>query len=244
VIAGSWNLRDIGGGVGIDGRRVRSGRVFRSAALEGAPDSGPPLAIPIRYIVDMRTDRERHGRAAPPWPGIEIWSRDYRTSSADLRSHMIDGPPQPERLRQVMLASYAALPREQAPAIAAIFSAIASGRLPMLFHCAVGKDRTGVASALLLSALGVAEEAIVEDYLQSNASADRIVERLLAHPLLSADIRSSPEALAPLARADADYLATMFVALKAEHGTVAAYLDRVAGIDDPTLERIRGALLE
>jgi protein-tyrosine phosphatase len=244
VIAASWNLRDLGGGIGLDGRPVRTGHVFRSAAPDAASGSGPTFGAAIRYVIDMRTDREREREPAPVLSGIEIWSRDYVTSSADLCSHLIDGPPRPERLRQVMLDSYAALPGEQAAAIAAMFSAIAQGHFPLLVHCAVGKDRTGVASALLLSALGVAEEAILEDYLRSNASADRIVERLLVHPLLSADIRSRPEALAPLARADAEYLAAMFAALKTEHGTVDGYLDRVVGVDAGMLERIRDTLLE
>jgi protein-tyrosine phosphatase len=240
TIDGCCNLRDLGGFIGMDGRRVRNGLVFRSAAIgaDGRVDH------PIRYVVDMRTDKERQGESGPAIRDAVVWSRDYVTSSADLRSHLIDAEPRPEALRRVMLDAYVALPREQAPAIAALFSALAQGRLPLLFHCAVGKDRTGVAAALLLSVLGVSEEAIIEDYLLSNASADQIMARLLVHPLLSGAVRSKPEALAPLALADADYLAAMFSALKAEYGNVAGYLDQRAGVAAGTLDLIRDRLLD
>ena len=57
------------------------------------------------------------------------------------------------------------------PAYRALFGAIRAGQTPILFHCTAGKDRTGVAAALILKALGVSREDIVEDYLLTNAGA-------------------------------------------------------------------------
>ena len=64
--------------------------------------------------------------------------------------------------------------------IAKVVTVLARTRDPAVFHCAAGKDRTGVISALLLSLLGVREEVIVADYAATRESLDAIVERLLA----------------------------------------------------------------
>ena len=64
--------------------------------------------------------------------------------------------------------SYARMPFGN-PAYRALFGAIRAGQTPILFHCTAGKDRTGVAAALILKALGVSREDIVEDYLLTNA---------------------------------------------------------------------------
>ncbi len=68
-----------------------------------------------------------------------------------------------------MIEVWRRLPEEQGPALRAIVAALAQGQAPLLFHCAAGKDRTGFAAAVLLSMLGVSDEAIVADYIQTEA---------------------------------------------------------------------------
>ena len=114
------NLRDIGGVRTRDGRRVRRGRVFRSAALTDL--SGETLeavrAIGIQTIVDLRRNAERE--ACPtPWQAIgstEYWSRDHDLSEADHLACMRRDDVTAEDSRVAMTALYAALPYDQVEA--------------------------------------------------------------------------------------------------------------------------------
>lgn len=241
-----WNLRDLGGLTGAGGRKIRRGLIFRAAApFLSAPDATGPLFadLLLARVFDMRTDMERarHAVAALDLGDLSVWRRDYSASSADLRGHLAAG--RADDLREVMIHAYERLPMEQAPAIGAILSALAEGETPILFHCAVGKDRTGVAAALLLSLLGVSREQIMQDYLRTNFSENRIRSSLLNHPLLALDAAVDPGTWTALSAADPHYLEAMFNALDANFAGVAGYLEEVHGVGEAACDRIRGHLL-
>ncbi len=127
-----------------------------------------------------------------------------------------------------------------------VFGALLSGlaesdALPAVFHCLWGKDRTGVAAALLLGALGVAHADVVDDY----ALTDRFrrvldVEATLAR-LQAAGV--PPEAAAGVASTPAWVIDTVLTDLDEAYGDVAAYLAGPAGMDDATLTELRRLLL-
>jgi hypothetical protein len=77
-----------------------------------------------------------------------------------------------------LTTSYRHLLSASAASLVAVMEVIADRPEPVLLHCAAGKDRTGVATAIALSAVGVAPEAIVADYVRTQASLDGILERL------------------------------------------------------------------
>jgi protein-tyrosine phosphatase len=242
-----WNLRDLGGLTGAGGRRIRRGQVFRAAApfRAAADDIRPPLAdLHLVRIFDMRTDMERarHADTALDLGNLPVWRRDYAASSADLRGHLAAG--RGEDLREGMLEAYRRLPVEQAPAVSAILSSLARDEMPILFHCAVGKDRTGAVAALLLTLLGVSREQIFEDYLLTNLLEDRIRSSLLRHPLLQLDRAVEAATWTALSIADPCYLDAMFAALDDDFGGVTGYLDDVLGIEEAARDRIRGHLLD
>jgi protein-tyrosine phosphatase len=130
-----------------------------------------------------------------------------------------------------------------------MFERIANGAVPILIHCAAGKDRTGVAIALLLAALDVPYETILDDYLLTNDAGNFeqfILTRDQAelglattnHPLLTIpdDIRQV------IFSAHAEFLQGAFEQIHADHGGVDTYL-RHHGVDDGMRERARDALL-
>ncbi len=186
VLEGADNVRDLGGLPTADGI-LRRGRLFRGAlvpALRAADLALLRDRVGLRTVLDLRTQEEvslqpgtwvEHGISwihcpfmlggSPPVPGGRI---DYGSMYAGF---LEDSP------EAILLA---------------VSTLIAPGALPALFHCAAGKDRTGVLSALVLDLLGVPREAIVADYVLTGEAMERVVARLgelepYASQLLSAD---------------------------------------------------------
>jgi protein-tyrosine phosphatase len=247
-LQGARNFRDLGGYRTADGRSVRWGKLYRSGSMaELTPADCDYLGgLGIRFVCDLRTTDER--AAAPcAWTeraGTIHWSRDYFTSFGDLRGLLrADLPPTVAAVRQVMQTAYRQLPFEQAPAYRELFKRLHQGELPMIFNCTAGKDRTGIAAALILSALGVDREQIIEDYGLTNQLLDplRHAGKPNKQSLLS---RLSPEVLQSIMGTHPDYLRSAFVAIEERHGELEHYLSEVLGIGPNELAGIRRELLD
>ena len=170
------NFRDLGGLSTTDGRRVRSGLVYRCEGPASFQDShGSALrGLKLGMVCDLRSAAER--TAAPNgWCDDQTRLLDFDMSQ-DLRARGADGwaalraDPSEQGARRAMTANYAAMPAALAPFMPALFGALAERRTPLLIHCTAGKDRTGVAIALLLLALGVARDEMLADYLSPTYS--------------------------------------------------------------------------
>jgi protein-tyrosine phosphatase len=137
-----------------------------------------------------------------------------------------------------------------APRILGMFECIAAGRTPLIVHCAAGKDRTGVAIAVLLRVLGVATDTIVEDYVLTNTAGNfeefirgRVDSQLgLAdhhHPLLAMD----PDVRQVLFGAEPEYLHAALDQIDNDLGGMQAYLRTLVRVDTEIVQRTREALL-
>src|SRR3546814_18219400 len=106
---------------------------------------------------------------------ISDWSSDVCSSDlfGDLRKLAENGPPTATQLREIMHVVYRELPFEQAPAYREMFSQLAAGELPMVINCTAGKDRPGVAAALVLTALDVPRDITIQDYAPIGRAACR-----------------------------------------------------------------------
>lgn len=165
-VSGSFNLRDLGGLPTADGRRVRRGRVFRSDYPTFAEADADALAgLRLSTVVDLRRGSEAAVECVD-WVGLGI---DYR------RWPLTAGAADSWHARYTSYLTHR--PETVAGAVGEV---IRPEGHAVLFHCAAGKDRTGVVAALLLLLLGVAEEDVVEDYLLSAESVEPVVSRLLA----------------------------------------------------------------
>jgi protein-tyrosine phosphatase len=236
------NFRDLGGYATRFGRPVRWGRVYRSGELTKITeaDVADLEGLGLRLIFDLRTSVERTNRPSRPWGNPRRLHRDYDHSGADLPSLVARTDVSADRLRESMFTLYRALPFEQADAFRTLFGEMASGTLPLLFHCAGGKDRTGAFAALLHDLLGVSREDILADYLLSNDSIDAARTRFLNHVGRN-DI--DPSVWDPLLMVEPAYLEAMFAAIDARHGSTGAWLDWL-GITPADVEAIRANLLE
>jgi protein-tyrosine phosphatase len=241
----SINLRDLGGVRTAGGGTMRRGRVFRSAALTDL--TGATLdavrALGIRTIVDLRRNAEREAYPTP-WEAMgcaDYWYRDYDYSDADHRERMRSPDFTAEDSRASMMSLYTELPYDQAEAYARLFRAIAGGAGPVLFHCAVGKDRTGVAAALILAVAGVERDEIVTDYVATERFDLLGSPHARGWPARSQDRAA---AFAPLLGVDTAYLDAMFDAVERRSGTIETYLRDALGLGEEERTALRQQLVE
>lgn len=248
---GGCNFRDLGGYRTRDGRELKWGRVFRTGVLSYfTPGDNERLSqLGVRAICDLRRAEERKHEPTR-WPDANTQHLSWDDGSAPptirsiatKQSHSYTAA----GMRGAMIELYCALPAWMAPRLRGIFTRIAQGDVPLLVHCAAGKDRTGIAIALLLAALDVPHETIIEDYLLTNAC--DLVQFTVTHqpgeapgdhPLLGMpeDIRRV------LFAADVDYLQAALDQIARDHGEVREYLRREVGVDDAMLLNVQAALL-
>lgn len=172
------NFRDLGGIQNSRGQIIPSGMLFRSANLHAAE---PAELAGISAIIDLRTDtgRERAPDRIPEAASYHIVPIFDEQAAGITRSGSLDTVPDMVSLYRQMITEHQKAVQE---ALSIIFSHdFASGGI--LWHCTAGKDRCGVITAYVLSALGVDRDTIMADYMLSNSAcipeADSIREKLL-----------------------------------------------------------------
>nr|WP_237556608.1 tyrosine-protein phosphatase [Streptomyces sp. SID5464] len=254
-LAGVRNFRDVGGLPTVDGRRVRRGVLFRSGHLAHATgeDAAFLTTLGLHTIFDFRNaaDQKLEGPdvelpgvrnvnlpLSDPADGAEFWKMVRDGDLDQLRAILSDG-----KGADRMIASYRMIIRSRTAEHSQVLHALAEDSVPALMHCAAGKDRAGLSIAVTLLALGVEREAILEDYLKSNAKH----RRYKVHRSSSAASAYSPEVmelLSPLFDARAEYLAAAFDTIEETWGGVDAYLEKGLGLTPEARERLRERLLD
>ncbi|MEV5011875.1 tyrosine-protein phosphatase [Streptomyces sp. NPDC093064] len=254
-LAAVRNFRDVGGLPTVDGRRVRHGMLFRSGHLAHATDEDASYlgSLGLHTIFDFRNaadvklegpDVELPGvrnvnlPLSDPADGAEFWKMVRDGDLDELRSVLDDG-----KGAHRMIASYRVLIKERTGEHSRVLHALAEDCVPVLMHCAAGKDRAGLSIAVTLLALGVERDAIVADYLESNAKH----RRYKVHRSNTSAAAYSPEVmelLSPLFEARAEYLAAALETIEETWGGVDSYLERGLRLAPDTRERLRERLLD
>jgi protein-tyrosine phosphatase len=190
-LEGAFNFRDLGGYPGLDGRVTRWGRLFRSDTLHELTGTDVDVlrSMGLSTIVDLRTaaELERTGRGPLGPEPIE-----YRHLSViqDAEGEAIAAPaPAGEDLSERYLW-YLDVGRR--PLVDALTLLSVPASLPLVFHCAAGKDRTGVLAALVLDILGVDPEVIVADYLITAGRMELILGRYRSDPAFADQVARVP----------------------------------------------------
>ncbi|MBS0220561.1 MAG: tyrosine-protein phosphatase [Proteobacteria bacterium] len=239
-LEGGSNFRDLGGYRTADGRRIRRGMVFRSAHL-GTLTEADRTAIGqlgVRTIVDLRGVNEA---AETPHrvDGVKcrIVGAHIEPGVGDkIRRAIEDGSASPVLMMQYLTDHYRDYPRRCAPGFRTLFATLSEGgHRPLVFHCTAGKDRTGFASALLLSLLGVPWETVIEDYLRTNTL---WIGHLGRYPELDVDTRAA------IIEARQPYLEAAFEVVRTDFGSAEAFAEKALGLDSAARDRLKADLLE
>jgi protein-tyrosine phosphatase len=251
-LVGSPNFRDIGGHQTKDGRFVRRGMVFRSgdsARLSDA-DIAALRELGIKLIIDMRSEKERLASASrwPVGPETEVIATNVR---ADLRadnqslSQILHDDPTPNGAAHMTRVTYEILPDACGPSLEHLFRNLAGGTAPTLFHCTLGRDRTGLVAAVLQHVLGVPYPTIVSDYMLTNERLDAGATRKTAKEFLrvSYGFEASREMLDLVSLVQQQNFETGFKVIEEKYGTLKNYL-AAFGVDADMIEAVRQRLLE
>lgn len=256
-LEGGRNFRDLGGYETVDGRSVKWGLAYRSGVMDGLTDSDYDYisGLGISVVCDFRASQERDSEPTD-WRGGDIEYITFADPSAEddmsksFASVLMDPDVTADKVRDMFIGSYRSMHHTYAPAYAEMFDNLANGSLPLAFNCSAGKDRTGVAAALLLSALGVPRETVVEDYALSEKVVDFMAEFEVG--LSGTDPESPyafllqlpPEVIRPLMRTEPAYIEATLDAIETQHGSIIAFIQSELDVDDDELARIRERLLE
>jgi len=237
-VHGATNLRDLGGYRTTDGATVKWQTLYRSNELSKLDEAARVAfhAVGIRTICDFRNDEERTAAPTPLSPDDPAEIRHLPIKvTAGVGEVLTGGTATAADVRNVLKEIYRLFAIEHAPAYRLLFSSLVDGAVfPLAFHCTAGKDRTGVAAALVLSALGVPRDTIFEDYLLTNDYWDAPTD-LLAN--LSGDVRSA------VLEAHPEYLEAAFGAIVARFGSVENYLHDAMGLTPGRRRHLRERLL-
>lgn len=223
ALEGAYNVRDLGGYTGADGRRVKSGMLFRAGDLNllTLGDLDKLAACGIRTVVDFR-GKDEIAVAPDRLPETVGAIHQLPIEPGNLVEF---GRMMQEHGAQVMDEIYRALVRLAVPQYTEFFRILTQGDPGILFHCSAGKDRTGAGAALILAALGVDHDTIIADYLASNE---------FLGDKYDAEIAARPE-LAPLLRVQQSHIVTALQVIDTEFGGIDNYLTETLKVDIPCL---------
>lgn len=229
------NFRDLGGYRTTDGHTLRWGRLYRSDSLAKLRDADWDLflGLGIRTVIDLRYPWEIEAKGRVP----EAEGLAYVNLSVEHRPYdqaEIDPALDPWRY---LADRYAEVALDGAEELHEALEVIASGSAPQVFHCASGKDRTGLLAALVLALLGVEEDDIAADFALTELATDRLIADWKAghpgRPLNWLGYGRAPEEIMRLFLAD----------LTTTHGSVRDYATKHLGVDDALIDRLRTQLL-
>jgi len=251
TLEGTLNFRDLGGYVGLDGRTVRCGMVFRSDAMHELTDRDRQTLrdLGLAAVFDLRKAHERTQQptALPEDHGhrdvhLTVDDDPDAANGPDIIDQIMDGS-LPEADDGYMADLYAQILLKGASSFGRLLTHLTDdGGLPAVFHCAAGKDRTGIAAALLLSILGVDDATILDDYELTNIYRSNRRIEVLRPTLEAAGV--DVEKVRPFLSARRPVMEATLRHIHADYGGVERYLTERAGVTQDTLARLRELLLE
>ena len=248
-LEGGRNFRDLGGYRTQDGRTVKWGLLFRSGEMHDltAADFTYLAKIGIRTVCDFRDTNER---AAEPalWPAGQaprIFADDYDMKTNGMMPKLNFGSMTPVQARAMMAETYPRILTTFNGQYRRMFQQLLAGNAPLAFNCSAGKDRTGVAAALILTALGVPRETVIQDYLLTN-------QYLNAAKMLQSGAAKGtgdwtklpPTALQAMMLADRSYIGAALAVVDSHKGGADGYLRDELGLSRADIVKLRDFYLE
>lgn len=239
-LEGASNFRDLGGYAGQDGRPLRHRRLYRSDHLAGLSqtDREALAALGLGRALDFRGVAER-AAAAYDLPGLTQHALSIEPTVVQQMQALVasgqalDVP----TVTALMQDLYRRLVNDQSHRFAELFAHLLdeADTRPLVFHCTAGKDRTGLAAALILLALGVSRERVLHDYLLTNERYRFVPGE---HPEIPRD------SLMVLWRVQQSFLEVALQTIDTDHGGLARYQAERLGLTPAALRTLAARYLE
>jgi protein-tyrosine phosphatase len=235
-----FNVRDLGGYHAADDRTTRWQTLYRADGINrvGGDDLGRLADLQLRTVLDLRTHVELDERGRFPVDQMPVTYHHLPVIRETWESWDTDVEVEPVAF---LVERYQEMLVDGAPALAGALEVLADpDSYPAVFHCAAGKDRTGVLAAVLLGLLGVSEDDIAEDYALSALAMVALVEwiRVNVPEALDTMTDQPPAFLAAPSRA----MHELLVHIRGEFGSMVGYATSI-GVDRSTVEALRHNLL-
>lgn len=256
------NARELGGYIGCNGKRIKNGVLLRTACLYGISDEDVRLLMDVyrlEHIVDFRMDMELSQAQDPPISGAEYHHLNVIDTSnlPDEDESGSDASPT-DIVRSVELSEkigafdgsmYVGFLSSQVgkKAYSDFFRLLLSADpdRAVLWHCTSGKDRTGIAAMLLMSALGVDENVITDDYLLTNTfNAQRIEKTTRYLKSKGFDDEFIRKAVLVLDSVDERIMRHAIAYLKDNYGSVVGYVVSELNVSESDIEDLKNKYLE
>jgi protein-tyrosine phosphatase len=242
-LEGPANFRDLGG-YRAGARRLKRGRVFRSDSLSRMTESDVRHVVDelgVVTVVDLRAGHEveEYGHGPLGSEGVVV---HHLPIADETRPERIERPVDAIDPSSMTLdAIYLIMLDRYADRFVGVLRTLADAtKHPIVFHCAAGKDRTGLVAALLLSLLGVDDETVAADYALSAEHIDELIDR---HRAQAATAGRKVEVNDALLAADADVMRAVLAEVRERFGSAEAYLES-HGLEPEAVAALRVSLLE
>jgi protein-tyrosine phosphatase len=237
-LASDPNLRDAGGYRSSDGQWVRMGAVYRSQALSlTSSDLAAVNALGISDDYDLRTTAEI-AQSPDVVPAGATYTNLDVMSGISLTPSLTSASAAQQYMQEI--EQYFVTNATARTGFGQLLTGVANSKGAVVFHCTAGKDRTGWATAVLLTLLGVPQSTVMQDYLLSN-------KYYFDSPAVQAELKAMPSAeaavYAPMLEVQASYLEAGFAQVTASYGSMYTYAVRGLGVSPQTIAKLRAKLL-
>ncbi len=250
-LQGTPNFRDLGGYETEEGRRLRWGKLYRSSKLSALTDVdigyvrrlGVTLICDFRQVLEQELEPTYLGQDnLPIFASLPI----SPGSSASFMDNLHNGIIAVDDAAGFMQEINREFVIHQMPQYAEMFRLLLAGDQQLLIHCASGKDRTGFGAALILDVLGVSEDAIVDDYLLTNAclSVDDEVQRLSREVTDHSGGSVPEEVLRPLLEVRPEYIRACFDEIRKRYESREHFYEAALELDERSIAHLKERYLE
>lgn len=249
--SGAKNFRDLGGYQTADGRVLRWNLLYRSDALHKLTDGDLRYlsALMLDRVIDFRAEHEKQ-QEPDRLPGdadirvVEIPVFDASTRVwHNSREELVKNIRKVNSAQYMIQANIEFASRFTPEMMRFVHELLSADGRPVLFHCAVGKDRTGFAAAIILQILGVSQETIMEDYLLTNQYFlpsyrwNLMFAQLVSGKQFAAVVQGFMEARS-------EYLWAAFETINREYGSFESYVRSGLGLTEEDVEHLKSLYLE
>lgn len=252
-LEGVHNTRDLGGLETADGRRIKPCRLIRSgelASLTRRDIETLKSEYSLKKIIDLRTEMEMEHKPDPRIDGVEFehipfvdaqtvgitYEKNiFATAIAKVKSMDESAEEYMENMYRALITNENSLKN-----IARFFEVLLENEDgAILFHCSAGKDRVGAACMVILSVLGVSQDAIIRDYLATQKFGQKFNKKYATLAKVMSKSKKVSEYAKVFLSTDKKFILAMYDEVEKRYGTVENYAEKCLGLDKEKRERLR-----